>query len=536
MAFFPSLWACCQCLSCCNLLSKCSGGDSHKSRLLGYLLIFYVYYGISILAFYTFAQYFMSIFSKWIDCKYSGGEDSCLSAQLVFRIGFSLCCFYVLLCLLMLPRDNFSFQVNKNLWMLKWLFPLILFIIFCFFDGGFFNGWAKFCRYGSIAYLLFQDLTYNEFFFRWSNLWKVRAKSNCCYYIMFILVAVFCGLLTLYLLAMSYVYNFNCGWTIFFQIYNTLLLIVYVFLTIIKTRNDVNWVTTTVYSLYTTYYFYSAFGSDTVQGCSKLERSSSWVLGEILIRLFLLSCILIFMTFTREVPLIFNLRPLRPEDFQNMEAKNTEVNMQAQAVLGGGKDAEEALDVLEYSTFKYVWMFLLYALVTIYFLAVITNWGTVLSFKDVWVYQADRGPYIIKLVNALLCSLIYLWVLVAPIALKNRQFGYPEEKTGNSPSYNTVQPAQPTQGGATEKRYEPVSNTNTVPRTLIPTTPAALNNPQPPPPVTPSPAPPITTPLPPLQTSAANPHYPPLPQTSPVNPNYPAPARQSLGPLPPLPA
>ena len=96
------------------------------------------------------------------------------------------------------------------------------------------------------------------------------------------------------------------------------------------------------------------------------------------------------------------------------------------AATRGGPEAEEALDVLEYATLKYFWMMLLYFLLCAYALAIITNWGVVLAYKGAWIYQADRGAFVIKLVNAILSSLVYLWVLVAPVVLKNRKFGYPE--------------------------------------------------------------------------------------------------------------
>ena len=56
------------------------------------------------------------------------------------------------------------------------------------------------------------------------------------------------------------------------------------------------------------------------------------------------------------------------------------------AATKGGEGAEEALDVLEYATFKYVWMMLLYFLLCAYALAIITNWGVVLAYKGTWIY------------------------------------------------------------------------------------------------------------------------------------------------------
>ena len=223
--------------------------------------------------------------------------------------------FFLIILLLMLPKDRFSYYVNKNFWLLKSVFPLILFVIFLFIGGNIFVNWAKAARYISILYLLFQDFTYNEFFFKWSNIWKRKSQGNACYVFMFTFLSVISSGATLVLIVMNYTYNFECGWAIFFCVYNTVYVAVYYGLTFLKLRNDVNILTTSMYSLYSTYYFYSAFGSDTEPGCSKMERSSNWVLGEILINVFLISCVFLFMTFSREIPLFINMRPVKAEDF-----------------------------------------------------------------------------------------------------------------------------------------------------------------------------------------------------------------------------
>jgi uncharacterized integral membrane protein len=102
---------------------------------------------------YTFGNSFMEIFAQWIGCP-SGSIEACYGASIVFRTCFALLIFYIIIFFLMLPKDDFSYSVNKNFWPVKWLFPLLLFIAACFIGNGFFEGLAKAGKYLGIVYLL----------------------------------------------------------------------------------------------------------------------------------------------------------------------------------------------------------------------------------------------------------------------------------------------------------------------------------------------------------------------------------------------
>lgn len=171
---------CCMCQCCFSCLGGTFKADLHQTRLISYVLIFLTYYGMGTIAMYTFGNTFMSHFASWIGCP-SGSLDACYGASIVFRVSFSLLVMYVIIFLLMLPKDDFSYNANRDFWPLKWLFPALAFIGACFISNGFFEGLAKASKFLGIIYLLIQDFSYNEFFFRWSNTWIEKKKTNFCY-------------------------------------------------------------------------------------------------------------------------------------------------------------------------------------------------------------------------------------------------------------------------------------------------------------------------------------------------------------------
>ena len=418
----------CLCTCCFNCVKKVSGQSDHRARIFGYYIIFFLYYGLGTLIMYTFGNSFMSWFENWIKCP-KFGEASCFGASLILRISFSLLILYVLVWLLMLPKDDFSFKANKNCWIVKYLLPLFLTIIWFFIGNDFFVGYARVSQYGGIIYLIFQDLAYNEYFIRWSVNMGIKARGTVCYVIIYWLMVAFFNTGTIIFLILDFNHNFNCSDGKGITIANIILIAITTGLTFFKSRNDIGFLSTAVYNCYITYYLYSGISSDTNLQCTSLNRSSGWILSEILINLAIITIIFITMSFSMSIP-VFGIRKadeLTPEYFQNPELHDGTRQHEAGA-LRGGADAQESLDHLEYRTLKYVWLFLCYIFLTMHFLSILTNYGTVSLYKgETWYLYNGQSGYYIKVINGFIAALIYLWTLLAPWILRGRKFGYEED-------------------------------------------------------------------------------------------------------------
>jgi hypothetical protein len=399
--------------------------DQHQARLISYVFIFFAYYGFATLAMYTFGNSFMSIFAEWIGCS-GASIDACYGASIVFRTAASLLIFYFLIFLLMLPKDDFSYSVNKNFWPVKWLFPGLLFIGACFLDNGIFEGIAKAGKYLGIIYLLIQDFSYNEFFFRWSNSWIKKKKSNVCYAVLYyvFLLGSLAAMILLLILNFKWHWKDGCGANKFWLLVNIFIIVINYALTGVnmtcpkRLRDDVNFVGTTLFSLYTTYYFYSGISSDTKGGCSAVLTSTTFLATEIIISSILILVVFVFLSYSKSLPFI----PQEEETETEGNVVTREVRLRNR-VRENGEDAGEAYDQIEYRTMKYVWIFAGYVFLVLYFQNVVTNWGTVTAFSEIYSYDSDQAGYYIKIFNACFNSLLYIYVLIAPIILPGRKFG-----------------------------------------------------------------------------------------------------------------
>jgi len=93
----------------------------------------------------------------------------------------------------------------------------------------------------------------------------------------------------------------------------------------------------------------------------------------------------------------------------------------AQDIESGGQrvwDNEEDAVAYNWSLFH-----LMFALATLYVMMTLTNWFDPGS-SDLASYEANAGAMWVKMVSAWLCAGLYVWTMVAPAILTDRDFGY----------------------------------------------------------------------------------------------------------------
>ena len=456
----------CLCRCYFNLIGKMFKADNHQARLIGYVFILLTYYGIATFVMFTFSRSFMSIFKDYIGCD-GENQDACYGASIVFRTAAALFVFYFLTLLLMLPKDDFSYRVNRHCWLMKWTFPGVLFAAFCFVDNKYFELFAQIGKYVGIIYLMMQDFSFNEFFFQWSETWMQKAANNCCYAILYFVFAIGSFVGTIGLLGLNFYWHWKdgCGWNKVWLIINAVIVFLYIALTILnmsfkeQLRDDVNPVGTCLFSIYTTYYFYSGMASDTNKTCSNIFTNNYFVYSEIGVNIFMIIIVFSFLCMMRSIPFIKDNK----EDEEELGTVAREVRYQRQMRGNGDGRGTEAYDKLEYRTYKYVWIFIMFTCLVLYFQNIVTNWGSVKLFNKLYLYSSDQAGYFIKILNGLFNSLLYMYVLLAPIIFPNRKFGSKRsqrEASKKKPSFGgELRTAAPGPSPGFEKTTKPTIGT-----------------------------------------------------------------------------
>jgi len=85
--------------------------------------------------------------------------DNCIYQQLIYRASLSLVLLYGTLAVV----TRYFEYANRNLWLLKLVLSMGLFVSFCLLDNAWFTVWAETTRIASIAWLLVQGLLFLDF-------------------------------------------------------------------------------------------------------------------------------------------------------------------------------------------------------------------------------------------------------------------------------------------------------------------------------------------------------------------------------------
>jgi hypothetical protein len=316
----------------------------------------------------------------------------------------------------------------------------VLFIGSCFISNNFFEVFASIGKFLGIVYLLMQNLSFNEFFFRWSNDWIEKASKNTCYTILYIFFTIVSIVGTVFLVVFNFRSHWKegCGLNKFWLILNIVFIVLFFVLTAINSTNpkdfreDVNYVCCSLYSLYTTYYFYSGMASDTDLTCSELVIKKGFVYSEILINILLILVVFLFLSFAKSVPFI-PPEELKSETEHNLEFKN-EVKYKKQFDNAGNMEAGAKL---EYRTRKYVWIFSCYFFLTVYFQNIIVNWGTVSLFEGLYLFSNNKAGYFIKVGNGVICGLFYVLILTVPLFSRGKTYRTRNTQIAPAPAART---------------------------------------------------------------------------------------------------
>ena len=66
----------------------------------------------------------------------------------------------------------------------------------------------------------------------------------------------------------------------------------------------------------------------------------------------------------------------------------------------------------------------MFSLATLYVMMTLTNWYSPESSGDLSTYSSNPAAMWVKIISSWLAGLLYIWTLIAPTVLQDRDFGY----------------------------------------------------------------------------------------------------------------
>nr|CAG4638491.1 EOG090X07ET [Cyclestheria hislopi] len=361
----------------------------------------------------------------------------------VYRLCFAISLFFFFMALIMIgvksskdPRSG----IQNGFWAIKYL-VLIGTIIGAFFIpedqyGTFGTTWMYFGLIGGFLFILIQLVLVVDFAHSWAESWvdKYEENNSKTWYCALIFFTFLHYALCITAVALFFVYYTTadgCSLHKFFISFNLILCIIVSAVAILPKVQEYQprsgLLQSSVVSLYALYLTWSAMSnqpdpqckpnfSSIINGTPSTAQKPSFDAQSIVGLIIWFGCVLYSSIRTasngQTERLIGSDKVLAKED--NGSSGGADVH---EAEAGGTKVWDNEADSVAYS-----WSFfhVMFALATLYVMMTLTNWYKPTS--DLSTLSDNEASVWVKIISSWICLGLYLWSLVAPIVLPNRDF------------------------------------------------------------------------------------------------------------------
>jgi len=435
LACFAGSCACSAFQCCCTAGNMASGGISSKCAKIYYVLML----GIAAIFALIFRAYGddMEIDLKvWsVSCEDAGAH--CKGNAAVFRISFVLSLFYFLNMLFTMCGGK---GYHRGYWGPKLVIFFIMLIASIFISNNVFNndGYAQLARIVSALFLLFQIIILLDFGHRWNESWVDKAfkdsvddtPSDKKYLIGVLLSAAFLGISSLVGIGLLYS-NYECHKPII-----TTVLIGIIITTVISLFRDRlvgvegAILPSATVAAYSVYLLFSGLQSDPNSKCKPSGLTSSHAGLQTTLSIILAAVSLMWTSLSAssgaEV-LVVGKDGNEVEDddesdgFYRVDHNGETVSSNQYDRKKSRDDLESGSDAGDSNPNERIWLFhFIMITCSMYLAMILTNWGVEEGLKD--TENVGNASMRVKFASAIMSILGYLWILIAPRVLKDREF------------------------------------------------------------------------------------------------------------------
>ncbi|ESO02428.1 hypothetical protein HELRODRAFT_184990 [Helobdella robusta] len=389
-----------------------------------------------------------------LDCQ------SFVGYMAVYKVCFSMACFFFLLCVIMInvktSKDPRSAVQNGF-----WFFKILLLVGICigaFFITGenelkFRQAWMVIGMIGAFVFILIQLILLVDFAHSWNEKWigRYEETESKAWFAGLLFFTVLFYALSLTLVVIFYIYyahDGDCGLHKFFVSFNLIICFVLSVCSILPKIQEANprsgLLQSSLITLYTMYLTWSAMTNNPNHSCNPsfteilkpLYPTNSSIPGgnstdgymdisngvgldwkSILSLAIFLACVLYSSIRTSSMNNMTKLNITGRQD-GILDDENLIIN-QASADAGesGGKSIDDEGDGVAYS---YSFFHFIFLLASLYIMMTLTHWYK--PSADIKYMVSNEPAMWVKISSSWVCLAIYGWTLVAPIVLSNREF------------------------------------------------------------------------------------------------------------------
>nr|XP_032529405.1 probable serine incorporator isoform X1 [Danaus plexippus plexippus] len=440
--------ACCcgsaACSLCCSACPSCANSTSTRLMYTVMLLL------VMVVACITLAPGLHEQMKKVPFCENSTSMvpgtfkvdcDNAVGYLAVYRICFATCLFFILMALLMIgvrsskdPRAG----IQNGFWGIKYLI-VIGGIIGAFFipEGSFASTWMVFGMIGGFCFIVIQLILIIDFAHSWAEKWvsNYEETQSRGWYSALLLAMLSCYALTLTGIVLLYVFYTKpdgCDLSKFIISFNLILVVVASAISILPSVQEYQprsgLLQSAVVSLYVMYLTWSAL-SNSAAPCNAsitdenedLREENYWSSfdKQSIIGLVIWVCSVLYSCVRTASS---SSKITMSEHILAKDGATGEGGLIANEEGDGGEAGAKETKVYdnEDDAVAYSWSFfhVVFALATLYIMMTLTNWYNPSSQLS----KSNVASMWIKITSSWLCIGLYIWTLVAPAVLPDRDF------------------------------------------------------------------------------------------------------------------
>jgi len=381
---------CCFTAASCICLS-CQGPNRMHARYL-YGILFLL---TNILA-WTTRDYSHRALTDLNYLKRCNDDPNCLGSEAVLRLSFGSFVFFFMMYLSTVgtssvedPRDKW----HSGWWPLKAILWIVITILPFFLPSVVIQFYGEIARFGAGIFLLIQLLSIVNFVYIWNEKWTSADRAQCR--VPLVVVSVTCYILTFIGLVLMYIWfapRVTCRLNIFFITWTLILVIVMTGISL-HTKVNAGLLPSGVLSLYLVFLCWSAIMSEPLsETCNTRQRQTGKGDWLTVISFMIAFLTIVFATFTTGI------------DSESFSFKK--------------RDELQSEEKIPYS---YGFFHFVFAMGAMYFAMLFVGWNLHQTMHK-WSIDVGWTSTWVKIVNQWLAAALYIWTMVGPLLLKNRDF------------------------------------------------------------------------------------------------------------------
>jgi len=370
--------------------------------------------------------------------------DEVVGYLAVYRVCFGMAGFFALFCILMI-KVNSSKDPRSKIQNGFWLFKVLILIGICvgaFFipRGDFGTAWMWIGLIGAFLFVLIQLILLIDFAHGWSESWveKYEETEAKCYYIGLMFFTILFYLLSLTGIILFYIFyakEEECGLHKFFVSFNLILCVAMSIISILPRIQEhqprSGLLQASVITGYVTYLTWSAMSNNPDKACNPglayianmqtnqtntgdgMKMSGTSFDWQSIIALIIWLFAVLYSSIRTSTNSQVGKLTLSEKTILQSDTGSSDKDEEK-----GGQhvwDNEEDGVAYSYSFFHFM-----LALGSLYVMMTLTNWYKPSS--DWKTLNSNMAAVWVKIISSWLCIVLYLWTLIAPVILQNREF------------------------------------------------------------------------------------------------------------------